>query len=571
MKKPMRKKTKKEKGLSLRIKLTAGFLLVSVIMAAVSIVGQTILGKMIDQLDAMVETSIIGNEIIYNLETVINTTDRFLTDRKEEQKKEINDALDRISGEIDRLSGWTTDAVSLGELETIISTTEKIRTNVQTILEIKDDETSAQYSSLVSENSRAALFLKTDINDFVSNELKIQKTVRESIVAKASATRSLLVAIYVVIAVIAVVISGLYIKNVTGIIHRIAHSAQLIAGGDLTVQPVTVKSSDDLKILAIAFNDMQNNLRQMMEKIRRTAGNVASSAEALKSVSEQNTKAIEQIADSVQQVAAGSTEQSAKVDESGNVVKELAEQISIMAASTQTALDSSQLANDAAKTGYEKVNDLISQIDDIREKLVMTNASASELKSKTSKIGNITETISAIAEQTNLLSLNAAIEAARAGDHGTGFAVVAEEIRKLAAASRNATGEITKMLNEISQQSDNVSELMERGLDAVNHSTDTARKSGEAFNAIVSTSMNSAGSISSVADGIRSVESQITKVQELSQEIDKISERTMNGTTEIAAVIEEQTANQQEVLSSASMLSEMSAELKEMTDAFKTN
>lgn len=566
----MRKKIKQLSGLSLRTKLTAGFVVISVIMAVIGVVGQTFLSELIGQLDSMVETTIIGNTITADLKTVVNTTDKFLTDRKDEQRNEITSAIERIESNLEELKRWTTDPESLAELESIKGTTEKIEKNINTILNIKDDESSGNYASLASENSRAEFFVETYISNFISNELKIQEAKREEIAKTTETTKTVLVVLYIFISAAAALLSSIYIGKVTGTIRRIAQSARLIANGDLTVQPVTVKSNDDLKILATAFNDMHNDLRQMMERIRQTAGNVAASAEALKNVSEQNAKAIEQIAESVQQVAAGSTEQSGRVGESGEVVKVLAEQISIMAASTQTALASSQLANDAAKAGYEKVSNLISQIDDIRDKLVMTNASASELKSKTSKIGSITETISTIAEQTNLLSLNAAIEAARAGDHGTGFAVVAEEIRKLAAASRKATDEIAKMLNEISQQSDNVSELMEHGLDAVNYSTDTARESGEAFNAIVSTSMDSADSISSVAEGIRSIESQIAKVQDLSREIDKISKSTMAGTTEIAAVIEEQTANQQEVLSSASMLSELSAELKDMTDTFKT-
>src|SRR5690606_17377419 len=157
------------------------------------------------------------------------------------------------------------------------------------------------------------------------------------------------------------------------------------------------------------------------------ANDAASSADALKTVSEQNAKAIEQIAVSVQQVAAGAAVQSDKVGISGEVVKELAENIRIMTVSTENALASSKLANEAAKNGYDKVMDLVSQIEGIREKLMLTNASATELKSKTGMIGDITETITAIAEQTNLLALNAAIEAARAGEHGSGFAVVAEE------------------------------------------------------------------------------------------------------------------------------------------------
>ncbi|HOQ07802.1 MAG TPA: methyl-accepting chemotaxis protein [Clostridiales bacterium] len=558
------------KGLSLRAKLAAALLMISVIMAAIGILGQLALSQSIDRLDEMVETTIIGNTIIEDIDTVINISDRYLQERKEEHKSTVSEALERINGNLEKLSEWTTDPQSLTILDTVKSMFVKIEDNVRQIVSLEEDASSSQYSALVSENSRTALFLRTNINNFVSNELRIQKDVREQLVKRANSIRNANLLLSIIVAAVAVLAGILYIGRLVRTVRRIAESARLIAKGDLTLEPITVTSNDELKILAEAFNDMQTNLRRILEKITGTANNTAASADALKTVSEQNARAIEQIAESIQQVAAGALAQSDKVGISGEVVKELADHIRSMTLSTEKALASSKLANEAAKNGYDKVMDLVSQIEGIREKIMLTNESAAELKSKTGKIGNITDTITAIAEQTNLLALNAAIEAARAGEHGSGFAVVAEEIRKLAEASGKAAGEISKMLNEISRQSDSVSELMENGLTAVNDSTKSVRHSGEAFNAILTTSSESAESISAVAEEIRLIEKQISEVSRLSLEIDEISRKTTEGTSEIAAVIEEQTANQQEVLSSVMLLSDLSVELKDMIGTFKT-
>ena len=558
------------KGLSLRAKLAAALLMISVIMAAIGILGQLALSQSIDRLDEMVETTIIGNTITEDLDTVINISDRYLRERKEEYKSAVAEALDRIKGNLEKLAEWTTDPQSLTILDTVKSMFVKIEDNVRQIVSLEEDASSSQYSALVSENSRTALFLRTNINNFVSNELRIQKDVREQLVKRANSIRNANLLLSIIVAAVAVLAGILYIGRLVRTVRRIAESARLIAKGDLTLEPITVTSNDELKILAEAFNDMQTNLRRILEKITGTANNTAASADALKTVSEQNARAIEQIAESIQQVAAGALAQSDKVGISGEVVKELADHIRSMTLSTEKALASSKLANEAAKNGYDKVMDLVSQIEGIREKIMLTNESAAELKSKTGKIGNITDTITAIAEQTNLLALNAAIEAARAGEHGSGFAVVAEEIRKLAEASGKAAGEISKMLNEISRQSDSVSELMENGLTAVNDSTKSVRHSGEAFNAILTTSSESAESISAVAEEIRLIEKQISEVSRLSLEIDEISRKTTEGTSEIAAVIEEQTANQQEVLSSVMLLSDLSVELKDMIGTFKT-
>ena len=558
------------KGLSLRAKLAATLLLISVIMAVIGIMGQLALSQSVERLDEMVETTIIGNTIIEDLDTVINSTDKYLQERTEEHKNAVAEALDRISGNLEKLAEWTTDQQSLTVLESVKSMFKKIENNGRDIISLGEEDPTDQYSALVSENSRTALFLRTNVNNFVSNELKIQKDIREQLVKRAKSIRNANLLLCIVVAAVSVAAGSLYIGRFAKTVRRIAESARLIAKGDLTPEPVTVRSNDELKTLAEAFGDMQANLRRMLERITGTANDAASSADALRTVSEQNARAIEQIAESVQQVAAGAAAQSDKVGISGEVVKELADHIRIMTASAEKALASSGLANEAAKNGYDRVMDLVSQIEDIREKIMLTNASATELKSKTGMIGNITETITAIAEQTNLLALNAAIEAARAGEYGSGFAVVAEEIRKLAEASGKAAGEIAKMLNEISTQSDSVSELMENGLTAANNSTKSARQSGEAFNAILTTSSESAESISAVAEVIRKIEKQISDVSRLSHEIDEISRKTTEGTSEIAAVIEEQTANQQEVLSSVSLLSDLSVELKDMISTFRT-
>lgn len=558
------------KSLSLRAKLAAALLLLSVILAAIGIMGQLALSQSVERLDEMVETTIIGNTIIEDIDTVINISDRYLQERKEEHKSTVSEALERINGNLEKLSEWTTDPQSLAMLESVKSMYVKIESNVKDIISLEEGEPTGQYSALVSENSRTGLFLRTNVSSFVSNELKIQKDVRAQLVERANSIRNANLLLCIVVAAAGVAAGSLYIGRLSRTVRRIAESARLIAKGDLTLEPITVTSNDELKVLADAFSDMQANLRMILEKITSTAYNASSSADSLKTVSEQNARAIEQIAESIQQVAAGAASQSDKVGIAGEVVKELADHIRLMTSSTGKALASSKLANEAAKKGYDKVMDLVSQIDGIREKIMRTNESATELKSKTGMIGSITETITAIAEQTNLLALNAAIEAARAGEHGSGFAVVAEEIRKLAEASGKAAGEITKMLNEISRQSDSVSELMENGMTAVNDSTKSVRQSGEAFNAILTTSGESAESISAVAEAIRQIEKQISEVNRLSLEIDEISRKTTEGTSEIAAVIEEQTANQQEVLSSVMLLSDLSVELKDMIGTFKT-
>lgn len=569
--KGIHKKGIHKRGMSLRIKLISGYLLIALVMGAVGIIGQFIMQGAMDKLDNMVETTIIGNTIISDMDVIINNTEGFLSERKDDQKAIITDALDSINKNVARLSEWTTDEKSIKSLESIKSMMAQITENVNKIVSIKDGDAVNEYSAAGVANSRMNLFLKTEVNAYTSTELTVQRTVREDLSKMVAGTQIIIPVLFILIAIAAVVTGTIYVSSVTRTIRRIADDASRIADGDLTVPAIQLKRKDDLQVLAEAFDHMQSNLRDIIEKISLMAGEVTSSAEVLKLGSEQNSKAIEQVAGSIQNVTTGASDQSDKAQNSGNVMKELVDRVQEMADDTDVAAVSSEQASNAAQVGNEKVRHLISQIETIRDQLLKTFDSTNELNIKTGKIGQILEAIASIASQTNLLALNAAIEAARAGEHGRGFAVVADEIRKLAEASKHATEEITGMLNEIRTQTDDVSLSMTNGISAVNTGTEIAKESVESFNAIVSTSLESGNRISSIADKIKDMMNQIERVSELSQDIAKISSQTMNGTVEVAAVIEEQTANQQEVYASATHLSELSMELKKMIGMFKTN
>ncbi len=570
-KKAVQRKAAHKKGLSLRIKLISGYLMIALVMGAVGIIGQFIILGSMEKLDNMVETTIIGNTIISDMDIIINNTEGFLSERKEEQKVIITDALDTINNNIARLSDWTTDEKSLKSLDSIKSMITQITENVNKILSIKDGDAVDEYSAAGVAISRMSLFLKTEVNAYTSTELTVQKTVREDISKIVARTQVVIPVLYILIAIGAAVIGTIYISSVTRTIRQIADDASRIADGDLTVPVIQLKRKDDLQVLAKAFDHMQTNLKDIIKKISVLAGEVSSSAEILKLGSEQNSKAIEQVAASIQDVTTGASEQSEKAQNSGNVMKDLVDRIQEMSNDTDVAAVSSEQASNVAQIGNEKVRHLISQVSTIRDQLLKTSDSTNELNIKTGRIGQILETIASIASQTNLLALNAAIEAARAGEHGRGFAVVAEEIRKLAEASKRSTEEITGMLNEIRAQTRDVSLSMTNGISAVNTGKEMAEESVESFNAIVSTSLESGSRISSIADKIKDMINQIGRVSELSQDIAEISGQTMNGTVEVAAVIEEQTANQQEVYASAAHLSELSMDLKKMIGMFKTN
>ncbi|MHB8064715.1 MAG: methyl-accepting chemotaxis protein, partial [Ruminiclostridium sp.] len=296
---------------------------------------------------------------------------------------------------------------------------------------------------------------------------------------------------------------------------------------------------------------------------------VAHSAEMLKSNAEQSTEAIEQVALSIAQVAQGAAEQSEHSNNTVVVVNELYESNKKVYENAHNILETSDRATKAAKAGNDKMVLLLNQISVIEEKIVATQFVTEIMKNNSDEIKKILETITNIASQTNLLALNAAIEAARAGEHGKGFAVVADEVRKLAEGSANATKVITDMLKEIQLDSQHVADSMSARVSEVKYGMQMAGEAREAFKEIVSTSKDVDVQIKSITEEIEKMVGEIQRVEGMSKNILNIASRSATGSHEVASAVEQQTAGLQEIASSSNILSNMADELQKMVNQFR--
>jgi len=311
------------------------------------------------------------------------------------------------------------------------------------------------------------------------------------------------------------------------------------------------------------------NLRNIISKIGNTSENVAQSAESLKAGAEQSTKAIEQIAVAIQQVSNGAVDQSEKSEKTVEVIRNQMERNKKIYDNSRIVLSTSLRASEAAEVGNDKVRQLMNQIETIQRKIINTQEITQTLNKRTADIRVILESITNIASQTNLLALNAAIEAARAGEHGKGFAVVADEIRKLAEGSASAAKKITEILKEIQSQAELVAESMTEGVNEVIEGTEMAVEARKSFEEIVSTSRDVDAQVKEINEEIEKAVEEIQKVEEMSKVIYNVARQSMSGSQEVAAAIEEQTAGQEEISSSASMLAELAEELNNMISNFK--
>ncbi|MBK7091911.1 MAG: HAMP domain-containing protein [bacterium] len=299
-----------------------------------------------------------------------------------------------------------------------------------------------------------------------------------------------------------------YMKNLAG-------AATQIAANNLTVQ-VEPKSEKDA--LGVAFKTMTNNLSSMIKELTDNATQLVSAST--------------EIASSSEQMARGSSEQTSQTAQVSSAVEEMTATI---VESSKNAGEASGMAREAASAATEGTKVVSQTIEGMNKiaKVVQDSANTIQALSKSSdQIGEIIGVIDDIADQTNLLALNAAIEAARAGEQGRGFAVVADEVRKLAERTTKATKEITDMIKGIQSDTKGAVVSMEQGIHEVDGGRQLADRAGESLNAILGFSQR-------VQDMIQQIASAAEQQSAASEQIARNVESIANVTKENAAGIEQ--------------------------------
>jgi methyl-accepting chemotaxis protein len=231
-------------------------------------------------------------------------------------------------------------------------------------------------------------------------------------------------------------LAWLLTRSITAPIGQALTVARTIASGDLS-RPIVVEGKDEPAQLLTALATMQANLQENIRGISESSQQLASAAEEMSSVMEQSTRGLQAQNDEIEQAATAVTQMSAAVDEvAGNAV---------------SSAEASKASDEDSKHGHYQISETISSIQNLVDEVLGASTKAEGLAAQAQDISKVLEVIRGIAGQTNLLALNAAIEAARAGEAGRGFAVVADEVRSLAQRTQDSTEEIEQMINGIQQ------------------------------------------------------------------------------------------------------------------------
>ncbi|SCA84250.1 methyl-accepting chemotaxis protein [Bacillus glycinifermentans] len=351
-------------------------------------------------------------------------------------------------------------------------------------------------------------------------------------------------------------------------IRKLMNASEKIADGDLSAE-VTVKSSDEVGKLAASFERMSDNLRNLIGHISASSEEVSRTSLQLKNVSSESSESAVQVAESMNSMSEGINEVVSSVTDCSTSTAEIDKQISHVTEKVNEMKQVAEGVSKDSKTGQELVEETLQQTNTIKNVMEESKQAAKEMQNHTDEIEKVIGMISSIAEQTNLLALNASIEAARVGEEGQGFAVVAGEVRKLSERSAEAALSVSQLVAGTQESSRLVMERIEEGNEAVDRGQILINGTYENFSGIFKGISQFAERTDQLLKSLLKVEESYEKISSAMEQISAVTEEQAAGSEEVAAAAEQQSAGMQEIASAIEQLSALSEELNKAASRFK--
>ncbi|WP_051314816.1 methyl-accepting chemotaxis protein [Alteribacter aurantiacus] len=357
-------------------------------------------------------------------------------------------------------------------------------------------------------------------------------------------------------------------QTITRTLKRVVVQAENISKGNVNIEPLEVKSKDEVGQLSVAINTMTNNLKGFIGEVGTMSDHVAASSEQLSASAQETSKATEQITESIQEVAAGAESQSEFSEKNEDIVSEVSMSIEEITDNVEEVNEASIDSRKKAESGKAIIEDSIQAMNRIQDITDRTSVSIQQLATKSAKIGSIVDLISGVAEQTNLLALNAAIEAARAGEHGRGFAVVADEVRKLAEQTTQSSSEIHTLITDIQTDIEASAMSMTEGFEAVSGGQSSVKEAGEAFAELDRAIEDVSAKMHSMNIAVERVSEGTEELLVAAKESASISKESAGYSQNVASAAEEQTATMEEITASSEQLSTLAGDMQQLLQSF---
>lgn len=374
--------------------------------------------------------------------------------------------------------------------------------------------------------------------------------------------------VLVIVIMVSVILVLVFTRKINKRLNALKSAFESAGNGDMTIE-VSDKTGDELSELSVYYNKMRMKLNDTIQTVQQSALQLASASQQLSAGAEETNQASEKITEAVQQIANGAQDQINRIENSESSLKQASADIRDISANTAAIADKGQLAQSKADIGQKEIANVQAQMDAIHQSIQKSGEIIHQLDGRSKQIEQILSVITQIADQTNLLALNAAIEAARAGEQGKGFAVVADEVRKLAEESQQSAGQISKLIIEIQKDMNRSARSVEHVKTEAAEGVTMIQRTRDAFKEIAAATGEISAEISDLSASVTNISASAHQINDsFAANTADIKESTKN-TRQAAALTEEQFAAMEEITAASETLSQLAEELTGIISQFK--
>lgn len=382
-------------------------------------------------------------------------------------------------------------------------------------------------------------------------------------------TKTILTALsYLMTAVIIFMV--LYLSNmISKPLNHILNRIESITNGELNHEPLEVISKDETARLTIAINTMAQQMREIVSKLQSESSSITASSKHLEVAAHEVTNEINQSTKAVEQIANGTEAQATSVSDLRDIIQNFTRNVESANENSLKVQIHSENVQVMTEEGQKLIDDTEQQMQKIDAIVKQAVNRVEGLNNQTSEITQLVQVITEIADQTNLLALNAAIEAARAGEQGKGFAVVADEVRKLAEQVSHSVSNISTIVSSIQNETNVVTSSLLEGYEEVEKGSKQTKVSSETYRNISVAVTEMVSNIKRVTQNLQHIANHTSDIDNEIENIATISEQSAASSQQTAATIQEVSNSMESVTQNAERLNDTVDELQKVVQQFK--